>query len=463
MIEDSVQSLITAAHPFEEWYQSLQEEFHYTYLNPTKEMTTLVTGQKNSYLPIYRWYNLKESFAAELPIWLYHWMKDHYQHIPTVVLDPFLGSGTTGVSLAQLNISVTGVEYNPFIHFVAATKASITQVSPVELRQAIADLEKENFQSVDIPIPSLSTLHNPKYSDMQDIKALLILNERIQQLDTSPIIRAMLRVGVAGTIESVFHLRKDGRALRYEPKICDKSVYSILKPRLHAISLDVEMYHTQNTQNTRQKPLYNVYQGTSTNLQSLYTVERTEVSLVHNSFDTIIYSPPYLNNFDYSEIYKIELWLLKFVENYDEWKTLRLGTLRSHYSVAFPRTRHLADDLRTQAIAEQIENMGNSSCLPEKERGRIQREIKGYFDDMYLALNEQWRVLKPGGILTYIVANSRHYYLPIATDVILAKIASCIGFELLDLVVLRKRNGRTRQKLFLRESAVFLRKPFVPN
>jgi hypothetical protein len=80
---------------------------------------------------------------------------------------------------------------------------------------------------------------------------------------------------------------------------------------------------------------------------------------------------------------------------------------------------------------------------------------------MYLALCEQWRVLKPGGIVSHIVANSRHYYLPVATDVILSEIARCIGFELLDLIVLRKRNGRTRQQLFLRESVVFVRKPTV--
>jgi len=27
------------------------------------------------------------------------------------------------------------------------------------------------------------------------------------------------------------------------------------------------------------------------------------------AFDLIIYSPPYLNNIDYSEVYKLELWL----------------------------------------------------------------------------------------------------------------------------------------------------------
>jgi hypothetical protein len=42
-----------------------------------------------------------------------------------------------------------------------------------------------------------------------------------------------------------------------------------------------------------------------------------------------------------------------------------------------------------------------------------------------------------------------------------AEIARCIGFELLGYIDLRKHNGRTWQKLFLRESVVFIRKPMV--
>ena len=59
----------------------------------------------------------------------------------------------------------------------------------------------------------------------------------------------------------------------------------------------------------------------------------------------------------------------------------------------------------------------------------------------------------------YVVANSRHKFLPVATDVILGEIAQRIGFEPLELLILRHRNGRTRQKAYLRESAVILRKP----
>jgi DNA modification methylase len=373
--------------------------------------------------------------------------------------EPFLGSGTTAVTLAPRGISITGIEYNPFIRFVAATKAAIPLMSSRELEHTIVQLETELLPIEPRPVPELSTLHNTQYSDAQTIQLLLSAYQRIQDLDTTPAIRSALHLGLAATIEAVFHLRKDGRALRYVPKPIVPPVRQALSRHWRTILVDVQAYESSPLPLPRGTPLFAVYGGSATNLQVLSTADGAKLRLAPHTFDTMIYSPPYLNNFDYSEVYKLELWLLHFIKSYDTWKELRLGTIRSHHSLVFPETQHLSTDPRTQAIAMQLCAMGTSVCLPDKVRERVRRVINGYFDDMYLALCEQWRVLKPGGIVSYIVANSRHYYLPVATDVILGEIARCIGFELLDLVVLRKRNGRTRQKLFLRESVVFVRKP----
>ena len=39
-----------------------------------------------------------------------------------------------------------------------------------------------------------------------------------------------------------------------------------------------------------------------------------------SSIDGIIFSPPYANCFDYTEIYKLELWFGGFVKDYSELK-----------------------------------------------------------------------------------------------------------------------------------------------
>lgn len=44
----------------------------------------------------------------------------------------------------------------------------------------------------------------------------------------------------------------------------------------------------------------------------------------------IIFSPPYANCFDYTEIYKLDLWFGKFVSEHSDLKKLRNSSLHSH-------------------------------------------------------------------------------------------------------------------------------------
>ncbi len=449
--------LLESAQTFEAWYETLQKHFPCVVSEPSHETEKLVDSNENFNLPIYRWYNLKESFSAKLPLWVVTQLKERYQHITRTALDPFMGSGTTGVALAASKIRVTGVEYNSFIRSVAMAKASASNVEPESFEKILGRLENFDWKKSAVDIPELSTLHEREYVSKRNLGILLATVERIETLRITPEVRLLLRVGVASAVEQAFNLRKDGRALRYIPDRANRDIFSVITENWRQILADVKTF--QQTKKKTDKCLFTVYSGSATDLKNLRNGDDNVSRLIDNSFDTAIYSPPYLNNFDYSEVYKLEIWLLGFIGNYEEWKNLRLGTLRSHPSIIFPETNYLSNDKNTRHIAKRIEEMTTSICLSDKTRSATGRTIRGYFDDMYLALKEQWRVLNSGGIASYIVANSRHYYLPIATDLILAEIARCIGFEPLELVVLRKRNGRTRQKSFLRETVVFIKKP----
>ncbi len=46
--------------------------------------------------------------------------------------------------------------------------------------------------------------------------------------------------------------------------------------------------------------------------------------------DVIIFSPPYPNSFDYTDVYNIELWMLDYLKNDIDNKKLRNQTFRSH-------------------------------------------------------------------------------------------------------------------------------------
>ncbi|MDX2159894.1 MAG: hypothetical protein SF162_01080 [bacterium] len=425
-----------ASEVFEQWYSELQVNFK----SLTHPDPDLVSAVSNANQPIHRWYSLKEGFSSALPVWVVNFLSTTYNAKISRVIDPFVGGGTTGVSLALTGMDVDGIEYNPFIRFVSNTKSQYPRLLKADLLQAIArvDFEAEHDS---IQLPVLTTLNNTQYFRYEDVSLMCLIIHQIRRLQIHTVVRDALLLGVAAAIDSVGHLRKDGRALRYAEKPHRPTAKIAIEAQWAKILEDVERFTFRSA--------FNVHHGSAVNLRDVAE---------DCTYDLALYSPPYLNNFDYSEIYKLELWMLDYISNTEDWRALRKSSLRSHPSINFDRPSVFDGLPEMGEIYAKLKCMKQATILTG-ESSAISKIVIGYFEDMYLALKEQWRILKPGGFLVYIVANSRHKYLPIATDVILGEIARQIGFVPLNLVTLKHRNGRTRQKKFLRETATILRKP----
>ena len=434
--------VLEEAAEFEHWYSILEEQFRVYDLHET-EWSGLVSGVNNKSLPIHKWYSLKEAYAAELPTWVVNRLTSVYQAKIESVLDPFTGGGTTGVSLAQVGMQVLGIEYNPFIHLVAQTKAGFRRLNNIAVTEAINRIQ---LVAPDEPIsvPRLSTLYNENYFRAIDVQILLNAVRQTRALPCAPDIRNFLLLGIAAAIDDVVNLHKDGRALRYRLKANRLSADEAIARRWRDMISDLDVVDMPGA--------FDVLLGSAAEMMQ---------SLNSNSFDLVLFSPPYLNNFDYSEVYKLELWMLGFLSSNEEWQSLRKHTLRSHPSITFGRPYSSQFTQEYDDLVEKFKSMEASICLMSaRTRREMEGVITGYFNDMYECLLQQWRLLRPGGYLAFVVANSRHQWLPIATDVILGTIAQRIGFVPLEQVILKKRNGRTRQKAYLHESITLMSKPF---
>ena len=102
----------------ESWYQEIQSPFDIYELDKDTG-NRLLDSQANAGLPVHSWYILKEASSFQLPFWVIERLTTKYKADIQEVLDPFLGCGTTGMALSTLHIRVDGLEYNPFIRFVA--------------------------------------------------------------------------------------------------------------------------------------------------------------------------------------------------------------------------------------------------------------------------------------------------------------------------------------------------------
>ena len=116
-----------------------------------------------------------------------------------------------------------------------------------------------------------------------------------------------------------------------------------------------------------------------------------KLPLPDSSVDGLITSPPYANRHDYSRIFHIDLLLLGLGEH--EVTKLRHESIRSHVEAKGPTgyKRRLKGYRRPCALQEILE------MLPGDADSRIKPLLNGYFEDIYLSLQEIGRILKLGG------------------------------------------------------------------
>jgi hypothetical protein len=193
-----------------------------------------------------------------------------------------------------------------------------------------------------------------------------------------------------------------------------------------------------------------------------------EAGVGHGSIDLILTSPPYPNNIDYNEVYKLELWFLGFAKRSDEFLNLRKATYRSH-----PTCRRLQDDPRfdrtflatidsgpfADLLSLVISRVGKLEKVRSRGRAKV---LVGYVHDTWLSLREHLSMLRPGGHAVYVVGNSLHgaaekpYLVP--TDLIFAELAKQVGFHVEEVIVARGLQRRLVGNHFLRDSLVVLQK-----
>jgi DNA modification methylase len=408
---------------------------------------SLVVSSGNEQLAVHRWFRFKEAYSAGLVPALLETYAPAGQTFS--LLDPYCGVGTTLLSaqtVSTQSISATGIEYNPFVRFVACTKLDWHLVDPVKLVALGATVAKAG-QAERMELPELSGFQTGRCMSIHIARRLIGIRDAIRSEGDSPTHKALL-LGLAAAIEPLSHTRKDGRALRLvdRPR---QIVSAVLQDKWEAIAADVSsMRILQPHRNAvkiiagdGRKPLAHGVQP--------------------GSVDLIITSPPYPNNIDYSEVYKLELWLLGFIRDSNSFLGLRKQTFRSHPTsdLSTPEEDFLKK-ITAQPLSQAFEPV--LSKLDAKKETWRRRLFVGYFSDTKSALEQYYLSLRPGGHAFIIVGNSLHggKYAPylIATDLLIATLARSIGFEVERISVARSLRRRLMGNHFLRESLLVLRK-----
>ena len=174
-------------------------------------------------------------------------------------------------------------------------------------------------------------------------------------------------------------------------------------------------------------------------LSRAYVGDARCLPLDADSADAVLTSPPYPNRHDYSRVFHIGLLLLGNSES--DVTSLRYKSLRSHVEAKAPEEYRdrLAGYVVPPSVARVVGN------LPPNIDNRVRRMIHGYFEDIFLSLQEAARILRPGGHLAYVVGNVRHAGVPVPVDEAISEIACTVGLAFNAAWVLRLRGNSAQQ------------------
>jgi len=441
----------------EELYARYESTLSLDYLTD-KGTRALSTFNGNKTLPIHRWFTYKEGFSASLVPWIRERLRIVDSN-PLSVLDPFCGVATSLLSLqidqTQCIHQLTGIEINPFVSWAAQSKLNWWRYDPNKISQQIPTLIKsikQPFTSRHIlPVPELTTLSKPEYFDTNRLQELLYAKCII--LESIPLPeRDFFLLGWSAILETASNLRKDGRALRFVPKREHEQISKLLELQWNSMLCDI----TQTRLSLGDGALVPKVEIRTEDGRTLPSLR-----LCQDEYDLIVYSPPYPNNIDYTEVYKVELWLNGFITTNTEFRELRHKTLRSHPAVKFSDTNYLTA-LDSAQWAVRLRD-ALIEVVPDNEDLKWRRRlINGYAEDMFVALGNQYRLLKNGGSVVCVVGNSIHgpadSEFCIASDLLISALAEAVGFQVDELVVAREFTRRHFSSPYNRESMIFLSK-----
>lgn len=406
-------------------------------------------------LPRHRWYFVKEGFSPKL---VEQAVITDGVRVGEVLFDPFSGSGTVPLTGALSGLQVRAFEINPFLRFLSATK--LNQTSASSFRRTSDRILRETKKSLRSPLEGYSTFTEGNrwgrwLFPTSVLRSFEAGRRLITTIDRKQ--RDLLKLALIGAAMDCCNATRDGKCLRYKKGWADCEVPASqfrerFEVRAEAIASDLAAAPLIETPSC-------VTEGDA---------RRLIASSVKDKFRLCVTSPPYLNSFDYSDIYRPELFLGGFVESTKSLMKVRLETIRSHVQAKWKHP--VKNEFGTlyqdciYNIQEHIEDLWDP---------RIPKMIQAYFEDMETILVGLRRKAVDNASVWLVVSTSAYAGVEVPVDLILAEIGQRAGWFLREVGVLRYLRSSSqhvkhvedidRKSVPLRESVVIFNASKKPS
>ena len=438
--------------------EQLKFEFYRTLMSAAEvSPERLGTFQDNLRAPIHHWFKYPAGFSFKLVEALIddkrllpgHWL-----------LDPFVGCGTTSVVAKEHEINSVGIEAHPFVWWVAKVKCfweyDMESLHHLTLRliTQLHHAEPGKTKSMD----KLPALVHRCYSP-ENLQKLDFIRQTILQMDCTEEERDFFLLALTATLREA---SKAGTGWPYiaPGKYHEKQEHDAIEVFCHQVQV---MYKDLLVIRERRRSEQVECRLLLMDARDLYPVES-------ESIDLAVTSPPYLNNYDYADRTRLEMYFLGWASS---WRDIT-KQVRDKLIIA-ATTQIRRTDFPNDPLSPELRELAPRIHAELSDKIRQLREIRlckggrksydlmvaGYFNDMLQVLKQVYRVMKKGSEFVLVLGDSAPYAVYIPTEEYLGKLGLAVGFGGYCIRELRERGGKwrhnpQRHSVMLKESLLTL-------
>ncbi len=358
---------------------------------------------------------MKEAFAPEL---IARAVRDTPGTVSHIV-DPFGGSGTTALAAQFLGIRPTTIEVNPFLADLIEAKVGTIDFrrAASELRNVIEAVALKDSQSVAPTFPGAPATFvepgkNGRWLFSREVARRIISIRSAIEAVPDPGCRRLFRVALGAAAIPVSNVTVSGKGRRYRSGWERNLISPDRVDQLFIENVSTALYDLRRFMARRCRD-YVVLRG-----------DARELVPSVGQHDLAVFSPPYPNSFDYTDVYNVELWTLGYLTGPKSNATLRKSTIRSHVQIFRDMTHgRISSRLLDQTLLSLRE------ARSQLWNRHIPEMIGAYMADMIKVLDDLALGLRSQGRVYMVVGDSRYAGIEVNVAEILAEAAHSLSYR----------------------------------
>ncbi|PJF41436.1 MAG: SAM-dependent methyltransferase [Chloroflexi bacterium] len=352
------------------------------------------------------------------------------------ILEPFSGTGTTGLVAAQSGLQCDLLDINPFLVWLARVKCANYETEQLKrMREAasvILEQAKELHHENDLWQPPINHIER-WWSDGRLHTLSKIFHVLHQEFPTPSPEKDLLLIAFCRLI-----MRWSNAAFNHQSMSFKKAVH-----QLQMFDEEETIYQSFLDDVTRISQAAN---EAITGIINVFLHDSRQVMLNGDKrYDAVITSPPYVNRMSYIRELRPYMYWLGYLKKAREAGELDWQAIGGTWGIATSRL----NDWQPDDTADNIPQLKSIVDEIAQSSEVLSRYVHKYFADIAAHFANLNQVVKPGGKLYYIIGNSKFYDTLVPVEQIYADLMEQHGFIDVQIKTIRKRNSKKELYEFL--------------